>query len=319
MRTEIYLPADTDRQRLLFGPNDNHFRLLRSELGVSLVARKGRLLIDGEEQAVNRALEALEQMLEAINRGQSFLSEELLLLLEKHDEEKNGKRLEGVIFTDRLKIKARSQNQARYIEMIRNKNLVFGTGPAGSGKTYLAVACAVEALRYNEVKKLVLTRPAVEAGEHLGFLPGDMREKVDPYLKPIYDALADMVSPRQLAHYTETGVIEVAPLAFMRGRTLGNAFIILDEAQNTTPGQMKMLLTRLGENSRCVVTGDLTQIDLHQQHGGSGLIHAAKILSSIREIGNMQLTAEDIVRHPLVRMIVNAYEKDEENRLHVLR
>ncbi len=314
MRTEIHLPPDTDRQRLLFGPNDAHFRMLRAELGVNMVARKGRLLIDGEEDAVGRALNVIERMLEAIDKGQAYVTEEIATLMERQSEEAEHSRADGVVFTDRLRITARTPNQATYINMIRDHSLVFGMGPAGSGKTYLAVACAVEALRYGEVKRVVLTRPAVEAGEHLGFLPGDMREKVDPYLKPIYDALDDMISRRQLANYTETGILEVAPLAFMRGRTLARSFVILDEAQNTTPGQMKMLLTRLGEQSRCVVTGDLTQVDLTGSRAGSGLVHATRILGGIKGIGIMNLTGEDIVRHRLVRDIVAAYDRDEEKK-----
>jgi phosphate starvation-inducible PhoH-like protein len=293
MRTEIHLPPDVERQRLLFGPNDGHFRLLKAELGVSLVARKGRLLIDGDEPAVGRALNVIERMLEA--RG----------------EEAERSRVPGVVFTDRLRIVAHSPNQAEYINRIRNHSLVFGLGPAGSGKTYLAVACAAEALRYGEVKRVVLTRPAVEAGEHLGFLPGDLREKVNPYLKPIYDALDDMISRRQLANFTETGILEVAPLAYMRGRTLARSFVILDEAQNTTPGQMRMLLTRLGEQSRCVVTGDLTQVDLAASPQGSGLVHAIGILDGIPDISVMRLTGEDIVRHPLVKRIVAAYDQGD--------
>ncbi|MCC8180092.1 MAG: PhoH family protein [Planctomycetes bacterium] len=313
MRTEIHLPPDVDRQRLLFGPNDSHFRMLKAELGVNLVARKGRLIIEGEEDAVGRALNVIERMLEAIDMGTAYVSEEIATLMERHSEEAERNRASGVVFTDRLRITARTPNQAKYINLIRDNSLVFGTGPAGSGKTYLAVACAVEALRYGEVKRVVLTRPAVEAGEHLGFLPGDMREKVDPYLKPIYDALDDMISRRQLATYTETGVLEVAPLAYMRGRTLARSFVILDEAQNTTPGQMKMLLTRLGEQSRCVVTGDLTQVDLAGSRANSGLVHATRILSGIKGIGMMQLTGDDIVRHRLVREIVAAYDADEES------
>jgi phosphate starvation-inducible PhoH-like protein len=314
MRTEIHLPPDVDRQRLLFGPNDSHFRLLKAELGVSLVARKGRLIIDGDDSSVSRALTVVERMLEAIDKGQAFVVEEISTLMERHGEEAEKIRASGVVFTDRLRISARSPNQAAYINMIRDNHLVFGLGPAGSGKTYLAVACAVEALRYGEVKRIVLTRPAVEAGEHLGFLPGDMREKVDPYLKPIYDALDDMIARRQLLNHIENGVLEVAPLAYMRGRTLARSFVILDEAQNTTPGQMKMLLTRLGEQSRCVVTGDMSQVDLAGNRQNSGLVHATRILGGIPGIGMMTLTGDDIVRHRLVRDIVDAYDRDEEPR-----
>ncbi len=314
MRTEIHLPPDVERQRLLFGPNDSHFRLLKAELGVNLVARKGRLIIDGDEGSVSRALNVIERMLEAIDKGQAYVADEITTLMERNSEDAERNRASGVVFTDRLRITARTPNQVTYINLIRDNSLVFGMGPAGSGKTYLAVACAVEALRYGEVKRIVLTRPAVEAGEHLGFLPGDMREKVDPYLKPIYDALDDMISRRQLVNYTETGVLEVAPLAYMRGRTLARSFVILDEAQNTTPGQMKMLLTRLGEQSRCVVTGDLTQVDLAGgDRQGSGLVHAVRILQGIPGIGMMHLTGDDIVRHRLVREIVAAYDRSDGN------
>ncbi|MDR1534445.1 MAG: PhoH family protein [Planctomycetota bacterium] len=311
-RTEMRLPPDLDRQRLLFGPHDRNFRLLRAGLGVNLVARGGRLVINGDEWAVGRALNVLERMLEAIDKGQAFVAEELATLMERQGEEEEKERAPGAIFTDRLRIVARSANQAEYIRRIRENSLVFGLGPAGSGKTYLAVASAVEALRHGEVKRLILTRPAVEAGEHLGFLPGDMREKVDPYLKPIYDALDDMISRRQLADFGESGILEVAPLAYMRGRTLARSFVILDEAQNTTPGQMKMFLTRLGERSRCVVTGDLTQIDLEASRRGSGLVHAVGILEGIDDIAVVRLTGGDIVRHPLVRRIVAAYDGDGE-------
>ncbi|MCX7934974.1 MAG: PhoH family protein, partial [Planctomycetota bacterium] len=203
--------------------------------------------------------------------------------------------------------------QSTYIRAIEKHDLVFGIGPAGTGKTYIAVAFAAHCLERGVVERIILSRPAVEAGERLGFLPGDMREKVDPYLRPIYDALEDMISRRQLSHYLEVGVIEVAPLAFMRGRTLSQSFVILDEAQNTTPGQMKMLLTRLGPGSRCVVTGDLTQIDL-ADNGVSGLLHATRILANIEGVAVVHLTGDDIVRHDLVREIVAAYERDSEAR-----
>ncbi len=314
MRTEIHLPPDTERQRLLFGPNDKHFRMLKAELGVNLVARRGRLIIDGDESSVSRAINVIERMLEAIDKGQAFVAEELSTLMERHNEDNERVRSEGVIFTDRLRIEARTPNQAEYIRLIRDNSLAFGMGPAGSGKTYLAVACAIESLLDCVVNRVALTRPAVDAGEQLGFLPGDMREKVDPYLKPIYDALDDMISRRQLTNYVEAGIIEVAPLAYMRGRTLARSFVILDEAQNTTPAQMKMLLTRLGEQSRCVVTGDLTQVDLANKGQDSGLKHASRILANIKGIGMMYLTGDDIVRHRLVRDIVRAYDKDEEGR-----
>jgi len=248
--------------------------------------------------------------------GASGRADEVAALVERTREEEERRKDGEAIFTERRRIEPRTAGQTRFVRAIRDHSLVFGLGPAGTGKTYLAVACAVEALRYGDVKRIVLTRPAVEAGERLGFLPGDMREKVDPYLKPIYDALDDMLSRRQLAHYASTGAIEVAPLAFMRGRTLARSFVILDEAQNTTPGQMKMLLTRLGEQARCVVTGDSTQTDLPEGDVASGLLHAAKILPGIPDVAKVSLTGEDIVRHPLVKAIVDAYERDDSHGKH---
>ncbi len=309
MRAEIKLPSTQDELQALFGPRDAHLRMLRAELGVSLVARKGRLLIDGEESNVGRAINVVERMIDAVEKGRTYLAEELAVLMELAGED-DEKKPDGPVFTERRRIAPRTSGQREYLAAIRNNSLVFGIGPAGTGKTYLAVACAVEALRRGMVKRIILTRPAVEAGERLGFLPGDMREKVDPYLRPVYDALDDMISRRQLAHYSETGVIEVAPLAFMRGRTLDRSFVILDEAQNTTPSQMKMLLTRLGPGSRSVVNGDLTQVDLGQS-GSSGLFHAVDILQKLDDIAVIRLTGNDIVRHALVRSIVGAYEQDE--------
>ncbi len=309
MRAEVKLPSTQDELRILFGPNDAHLRMLRAELGVKLVARKGQLVIDGEREQVARAVNVVERLIDAVQEGQTYLAEELAVLMELAAED-DDRRAEGVVYTERRKISARSKGQRAYLQAMRTHTLSFGVGPAGTGKTYLAVACAVEALRHGVVKRLVLTRPAVEAGERLGFLPGDLREKVDPYLKPVYDALDDMLSRRQITHYTETGVIEVAPLAFMRGRTLDRSFVILDEAQNTTPLQMKMLLTRLGAQARCVVTGDLTQVDLVAS-GSSGLVHALELLGQLDDVEVVRLTGEDIVRHELVRSIVDAYEHDE--------
>jgi len=203
-----------------------------------------------------------------------------------------------------------TSGQERYLQAIHTHDVVFAIGPAGSGKTYLAVASAIEALAKNKVTRLVLVRPAVEAGERLGFLPGDMAEKVNPYLRPIYDALHDMLNPAQIARYMERGIIEIAPLAFMRGRTLNNAFVILDEAQNTTPKQMKMFLTRLGRNARAVITGDVTQVDL-PDGDLSGLVHARHVLREVDGVSFIVLEKQDIVRHPLVQRIVNAYEFEE--------
>lgn len=310
MNAEVKLPNNQEQLRIFFGPNDAHLRMLQDELGVRMVARGNRLLVDGPKANAERAVNIVERMLEAIDHGRTYLADEIATLMELAGEEVDGSS-DGIVHTERRKIEARTDGQKTYLAAVKQHALVFGVGPAGTGKTYLAVACAVQALRHGEVKRIILTRPAVEAGERLGFLPGDLREKVDPYLKPIYDALDDMLTRRQLAHYTETGVIEVAPLAFMRGRTLDRAFVILDEAQNTTPSQMKMFLTRLGQNSKAVVTGDITQIDLTDKRS-SGLLHATTILNALPDVAVVRLTGADIVRHALVRSIVDAYRKDEE-------
>lgn len=312
MKAEVLLPPSREAQHLLFGQNDAHLRLLRAEFGVKVIARGERLLLDGEERQVERVAELLDILIRSVEEGETAITQKLAMLIELSEEEREKK--EGCfIFTERRRIEARTEGQRRYVEAIQTHPLVFAIGPAGTGKTYLAVACAMEALRHGAIRRIILTRPAVEAGERLGFLPGDMREKVDPYLRPIYDALEDMTSRRQLAQYIETGVIEIAPLAFMRGRTLDRSYVILDEAQNTTPGQMKMFLTRLGVHAKCIVTGDLTQIDLARREE-SGLVHAMEVLRSIREIAVVTLTKHDIVRHPLVNAIVEAYEEAERGR-----
>jgi phosphate starvation-inducible PhoH-like protein len=219
-----------------------------------------------------------------------------------------------IVFTNRGKlVRPKTKGQKIYVDAVRNNTLVFGVGPAGTGKTYLAIALAVAALRAKEVDRIILTRPAVEAGERLGFLPGDLQAKIDPYLRPLYDALFDIMGNDQFAKYMEKGIIEVAPLAYMRGRTLDNSFIILDEAQNTTKEQMKMFLTRLGFGSKAIVTGDITQIDL-PRNNKSGLIQAINVLKNIDDIGIVMLTAKDVVRHKLVQKIIRAYEKSEKAR-----
>ena len=310
VKVEIRLPDDNERLRVFFGPHDSHLRLLRAELGVELVPRNGRLVAEGEDDDVNRAVNVLERLLEALDDGPEDFAGQLAGLLSRAAEEDAVRRRENAVFTDRLKIVPKTPGQSEYIHAIRSHPLVFGLGPAGCGKTYLAVACAIEALRRGAVRRVVMARPAVEAGEKLGFLPGDLRDKVDPYLRPIHDALDDMLSRRQIAQYSETGVLETAPLAFMRGRTLTRAFVLLDEAQNATRGQMKMLLTRLGPQSRCVVTGDLTQVDIAGGRDESGLEHAARLLGGIRGVSVRELGGGDIVRHRLVRNIVEAYEND---------
>lgn len=304
MRLELPLPASSKEQCVLFGQNDSNLRLLRAEFNTKIVPRGNVLIVDGADAAVYSVQKIYELLQHEVESGatENEIGRHLAIALESQQKDDG-----AGIHTERGRIEPRTSGQRAYLQAVRNNHLTFALGPAGTGKTFLAVACAVELLRRGEVERLVLTRPAVEAGENLGFLPGDMREKVDPYLRPIYDALGEMSGTRQLAHYIETGVIEVAPLAFMRGRTLNRAFVILDEAQNTTPVQMKMFLTRLGDRSRCVVNGDVTQIDLADP-SRSGLLDAAGLLRGIPDVGFIEMGREDIVRHPLVAAIVHAYE-----------
>jgi len=301
MHLTIILPESVEKQCVLFGINDAHLRKLRTAFDIKISVRNNRLFMDGKSESVSQAQVIIERLLEWISIGKESVSDELSAMLEIAEAKAS-----ECAFTEHGKVTARTKGQQTYLEALHHSNLVFAIGPAGTGKTYLAVAVAVEALRRGIVKRLVLTRPAVEAGERLGFLPGDLREKVNPYLRPIYDALSDMISQRSLVNYIESGVIEVAPLAFMRGRTLNRSFIILDEAQNTTPAQMKMFLTRMGEASRVVVTGDLTQVDISAE---SGLSHAVRILESLSCISVIRLTSQDVARHKLVQEIVNAYAK----------
>ena len=306
MRKEIELPYRPEEQQLLFGTNDRNLRLLREKFGLKIITRGEILLLDGEVKAVNRTSSILNRIIRKIENGQKDISKLLEIIIA---DTSNGTSALA-IRTERGIIEAKTEGQQEYIRAIRDNGLVFAVGPAGTGKTFLATACAVEALRRDEVQRIILTRPAVEAGESLGFLPGDLKEKVDPYLRPIYDALSDMLGRRQMAHYIDTAAIEIAPLAFMRGRTLNNAFVILDEAQNTLPSQMKMLLTRLGKNSKCVVTGDITQVDLSDP-ARCGLIHATNILQNITGVSIINLKSSDIVRHRLVADIVRAYDNYE--------
>ncbi|HHD57431.1 MAG TPA: PhoH family protein, partial [Desulfobulbaceae bacterium] len=280
--------------------------------GVTLSARGGRLQIRGPGHGVKLAASALVQLYSLIGKGYPIFSQDIAFGV-KILESSPQTRLEE-IFLDKVCITAqkriispKSINQKLYIDAIRNNDIVFGIGPAGTGKTYLAVAMAVSALAGNQVRSIILTRPAVEAGEKLGFLPGDMAQKVDPYLRPLLDALNDMLGKEKALDFLERGAIEVAPLAFMRGRTLNNAFVILDEAQNTTREQMKMFLTRIGFDSRAVVTGDTTQIDLPGR-ANSGLVEAERILADIHGIAFCRFSKSDVVRHPLVQEIIHAYE-----------
>jgi phosphate starvation-inducible PhoH-like protein len=294
---------------LLYGAHDKHLAQIEQRLGVSLTSRGNQLIVSGPADGTELARRTMLRLYQRVKSGQPVDPAEVDAALRMSDAVDQG--LAGdepTIKTRRKRISARSPTQRRYIEAMQRDELVLGLGPAGTGKTYLAVCFAVEMLITGRVDRLVLSRPAVEAGERLGFLPGDMREKVDPYLRPLYDALYDALPADQVMKKLETGEIEIAPLAFMRGRTLANAFVILDEAQNTTPIQMMMFLTRLGVNSRMVVTGDLSQIDL-PKGVKSGLRDAADTLDGIESVSFVHFTERDVVRHPLVARIVGAYER----------
>lgn len=302
----------------LFGSFDENIRLIESEFSVTVLNRGSDLKISGEAENVAKATTAIERLLALINKGEALSDQNVryVISLVKDGEEDKLMSLSGdcVCITSKGKpVKPKTLGQKKYVEAIRKNTIVLGAGPAGTGKTYLAVAMAVTAFRTKEVNRIILTRPAVEAGEKLGFLPGDLQQKVDPYLRPLYDALFDMLGAEAFARYQERGSIEVAPLAYMRGRTLDDSFIILDEAQNTTREQMKMFLTRLGFNSKMVVTGDVTQIDLPDGKR-SGLTDAMRILRNVPDISINTFTEKDVVRHKLVQDIIKAYEKNEEKR-----
>ena len=297
---------------LLYGERDQHLDRFERQLGVSLVPRGNRLAIAGPASATEVARLALTRLYERLKRGQEIdlaAVDAAMRMAQAESEDKSLSlwRDDAGFRTRKRRIAPRSPAQAAYVKAIRENELVFGLGPAGTGKTYLAVAAAIDLLMTGRVERVILSRPAVEAGERLGFLPGDLREKVDPYLRPIFDALNDMMPADQLAKRLGNGEIEVAPIAFMRGRTLAHAFVILDEAQNTTPVQMKMFLTRLGEGSRMVVTGDPTQVDL-PPGARSGLADALEALRGVDSTAVVRFTEKDVVRHPLVARIVHAYE-----------
>ncbi|MBI4575193.1 MAG: PhoH family protein [Planctomycetes bacterium] len=294
----------------LFGSRDRNLRLLRERLGVAVHARNGTLRIEGETGAVETASRCLGRALDRIRSGEELAPEafERLLELEARAPDPARAAVASVLAPALEGLRVRSAGQASYVETILSHELSFAIGPAGTGKTFLAVAMAVRALREGEVRRICLVRPAVEAGEKLGFLPGDIQAKVNPYLRPLYDALNELLDYDQVRRYLEREIIEIVPLAYMRGRTLNRAFIILDEAQNTTPTQMLMFLTRMGEASRIVVTGDLTQVDLPKGQK-SGLRHAQRLLGRVPGIAFVTLSKADIVRHPLVTQIVEAYER----------
>ncbi len=299
-------------ERELFGNFDENIKLIEEALEIDVLLREGNLVIVGEEEKVNKTISLVSQLQESVSKGNALDKQSIsyaISLLFEGSEEKI-KELEGTIVVTQKgnSVHAKTLGQKKYINLINSNDITFGIGPAGTGKTYLAVAMAVKAFKKDEVNKIILTRPAVEAGENLGFLPGDLKDKVDPYLRPLYDALSEMLGAEKLNKYLERGIIEVAPLAFMRGRTLNGSFIILDEAQNTTREQMKMFLTRLGFGSKAVVTGDLTQTDL-PSNKKSGLLHAIDVLENVNGIGKITLTERDVVRHELVQRIIVAYEK----------
>ena len=302
----------------LFGSFDENIKILEKEYGVSIILRGSELKVSGETESVARACAAVSALLSLASKGETLNEQNVRYAISLSDEGNAGEltKLGGdcICITSKGKpIKPKTLGQQKYVEAIRRNTIVVSIGPAGTGKTYLAVAQAVAAFREHAVNRIIITRPAVEAGEKLGFLPGDLQQKVDPYLRPIYDALFDMLGAESFARYHERGNIEVAPLAYMRGRTLDDSFIILDEAQNTTPEQMKMFLTRLGFNSKMVVTGDITQIDLPDSRK-SGLIEAAHVLKGVDDIEIIKFTQKDVVRHQLVQKIVKAYDKYEEQK-----
>ncbi|RUR69586.1 PhoH family protein [Variovorax guangxiensis] len=300
-----FTPLNNSRLSHLCGPLDAHLRRIEDALGVKIAHRHEQFKVDGPKAPAQRAMDVLQALYEIAQRPIDAAVVQLTLA-------GDGGMLEGdedvaMLVTRRGDLRPRTPTQAIYLDNIAKHDITFGIGPAGTGKTYLAVACAVDALERAAVQRIVLTRPAVEAGERLGFLPGDLTQKVDPYLRPLYDALYDLMGFEKVQKAFERNALEIAPLAFMRGRTLNNAFVILDEAQNTTPEQMKMFLTRIGFGARAVVTGDVSQIDL-QKNQLSGLIDAERVLKRVNGIAMTHFTSADVVRHPLVAKIVDAYD-----------
>lgn len=310
MENHIILPV--------FGQFDANIKKIEKACGVSIVNRGDDVKISGEEKDVHKAWNILHSLVALVKKGEEITEQNLEYFISSA-EETDLRELEKMyddlicITVNGRPLKPKTLGQKKYVDLIKNNTIVFGIGPAGTGKTYLAMAMAITAFKNNEVNRIILTRPAIEAGEKLGFLPGDLQQKVDPYLRPLYDALYEIMGAENFMKNMEKGLIEVAPLAYMRGRTLDNAFIVLDEAQNTTPEQMKMFLTRIGYGSKAVITGDVTQIDLTEgKH--SGLTEATRILSGIEGIGQITLTNKDVVRHPLVQKIILAYEKFENRK-----
>lgn len=312
---EIVLDIPVEHERNIFGGLDLFLKKIERSLQVDVVARDGKVKILGSDSQTKKAERVLQELLELSKRGSEITEQNVDYIISMTMQEATesyadlDKEILGYTVQGKP-IKAKTYGQQKYVRAIQEKMMVFGIGPAGTGKTYLAMAMAIQAFKNNEVTKIILTRPAIEAGENLGFLPGDLQSKIDPYLRPLYDALYQIMGAESFIKNSEKGLIEVAPLAYMRGRTLDNAFIILDEAQNTTPAQMKMFLTRIGFGSKVVITGDLSQKDLPYSTV-SGLEQASKVLEPVNEIGFCYLTNKDVVRHPLVQKIVHAYEKYE--------
>lgn len=307
-----------DQAVSLFGSFDENIKLIEKEYNVSIISRGTDLKVVGDAEDVSKASRALNSLLLLIGKGESLTSQNIRYVIslvnEGNEDKLSSMSSDSICITSKGRpVKPKTLGQKKYCEAIRNNTITFGIGPAGTGKTYLAVAMAVTAFRAKEVNRIILTRPAVEAGEKLGFLPGDLQSKVDPYLRPLYDALFDMLGAENFQRCQERGAIEVAPLAYMRGRTLDDSFIILDEAQNTTPEQMKMFLTRLGFGSKMVITGDITQIDLPDGKK-SGLKKVLTILKDINDIAICKFNQKDVVRHKLVQDIVNAYQRYEEGK-----
>lgn len=312
--------SDMEQMHALFGDFDENINIIQKEYKISIYSRDDEIRIKGEENAVQKASEVITLLIGMLEKGDQLTDQNVRYAISMANEGK-GNELDQLskscicVSHTGKPIKPKTVGQSKYVECIKKNTITFGVGPAGTGKTYLAVALAVRAFKAHEVQRIILTRPAVEAGEKLGFLPGDLQNKVDPYLRPLYDALFDMMGSEAFQRNMERGCIEVAPLAYMRGRTLDDSFIILDEAQNTTPEQMKMFLTRLGFNSKMVITGDVTQIDLPDSKR-SGLVEATKILKSIDGIAINRFTEKDVVRHRLVQDIVRAYEAyNEKNKI----
>ena len=317
-KIERELAVENCDMSAVFGQFDAHLVLSEKNLQVNGVLRHDKIKITGADTQVKLAVRVFEKLITLAKKKEEIDTQKveyLMSTLKNNEEKKLGSMEKEVVTLTQLgkPIKCKTIGQAEYVKRMRENNIVFGIGPAGTGKTYLAMAMAVNAFRKNEVSKIILTRPAIEAGEKLGFLPGDLQSKVDPYLRPLYDALFEIMGPENFEKNMEKGLIEVAPLAYMRGRTLNNAYIVLDEAQNTTPQQMKMFLTRIGFGSKAVITGDLTQVDLPRENQ-SGLKEALKVLEKVEGIGFSFLDRRDVVRHPLVQRIVDAYEAFEEKK-----